>query len=106
MEDGLKPPPAQYKHRIRARTEPFWCLLLSMKPFTEQKHCKYSLLLAISGGGEGERSREEEHTKINAGCGFLYSFWVTSHSDKLNRPGGLKTGLVLKLSRSGLHYRV
>lgn len=106
MEDGLKSPPAQYKHRIRARTEPFSCLLLSMKPFTEQKHCKYSLLLAISGRGEGERSREEKHTKINAGWVFLCSFWVTSYSDKLNRLEGLKTGLVLKLARSGLHCRI
>lgn len=106
MEDGLKSPPAQYKHRIRARTEPFWCLLLSMKPFTEQKHCKYSLLLAISGRREGERSREEKHIKINAGWFFWYSFWVTSYSDKLNGLEGLKTGLILKLARSGLLYRI
>lgn len=94
MEDGLNPPPAQYKHRIRARTEPFWCLLLSVTPFMEKKHCKYSLMLAIS--GRGEKSRDENDTKKNAGCVFLDSFWMRSHGDKWNRLRKLKTKLAVK----------
>lgn len=95
MEDGLNPPPAQYKHRIRARTEPFCCLLLSVKPFTEQKHCEYLLMLAISGRGKKKIKGQELHKK-NAGCIFLDSFWVRSHGDKWNSLGELKTELAVK----------
>lgn len=95
MEDGLNPPPAQYKHRIRARTEPFWCLLLSVKPFMEQKHCKYSLMLAISGRGKKKNQGVKATQKKSWTC-FLDSFWVRSHGDKWNRLGELKTELAVK----------
>lgn len=95
MEDGLKPPPAQYKHRIRARTEPFWCLLLSVKPFMEQKHCKYSLSWQLL---EGEKKNQGTRTtpKTNAGCVLLDSFWMRSHGDKWTRLGEFKTELAVK----------
>lgn len=61
----------------------------------EQKHCKYSLMLAISGRGK-KKSRDENYTKKKSGCVFFDCFWVSSHGDKWNRLGELKTELAVK----------
>lgn len=74
MEDGLSPPTAPCKHRIRERTEPGCCPLLSMELFMEQKHCKYSLWAAIS---RREKKNEGKRTTPNTGwvC-FFFGFFL------------------------------
>lgn len=73
MEDGLSPPTAPCKHRIRERTEPGCCPLLSTELFMEQKHCKYSLWAAISRREKKMKGREL-HQNTGWVCFFSDSF--------------------------------